>query len=84
MSLTASVAYQVILKPGIGQFREFEYPRVCTRIIFLGTFSCTLIDVRKARERELTLDEKWTISGSEPYAPAIMKAITGGGKGRHL
>ena len=24
----ASVAYQVILEPGIGQFREFESPRV--------------------------------------------------------
>ena len=26
------VAYQVILEPGIGQFREFEPPRVHTRI----------------------------------------------------
>ena len=28
----APVAYQVILKPGIGQFREFASPRVYTRI----------------------------------------------------
>ena len=28
----ALVAYQVILEPGIGQFREFECPRVHTRI----------------------------------------------------
>ena len=28
----APVAYQVILEPGIGQFREFEFPRVHTRI----------------------------------------------------
>ena len=28
----APVAYQVILEPGIGQFREFESPRVHTRI----------------------------------------------------
>ena len=27
----APVAYQVILEPGIGQFREFESPRVHTR-----------------------------------------------------
>ena len=29
----APVAYQVILEPGIGRFREFESPRVHTRII---------------------------------------------------
>ena len=28
----APVAYQVALVPGIGQFREFEFPRVHTRI----------------------------------------------------
>ena len=28
----APVAYQVILEPGIGQFHEFEPPRVRTRI----------------------------------------------------
>ena len=28
----APVAYQVILEPGIGQFREFESARVYTRI----------------------------------------------------
>ena len=63
------MAYQVILEPGIGQFREFEPRRVRTRI-FVGTFSCAQIDWRKARERELaTLDEKSTSSGiAEPYA----------------
>ena len=30
--IVAPVAYQVILEPGIGQFREFESPRVHTRI----------------------------------------------------
>ena len=61
----APVAYQVILEPGIGQFREFVSPRLRTRIYFRGTFSCALIDLRKARERELlaALDEKSTISG---------------------
>ena len=35
-----------------------------TRIILRGAFSCALIDLRKAREREFaTLDEKWTING---------------------
>ena len=58
------MAYQVILEPGIGQFREFESPRVRTGITFRGTFFCALIDLRKARELELeTLDEKSTISG---------------------
>ena len=53
------MAYQVILEPGTGQFREFESPRVHTRIKFVGTFACAQIDLRKTRERELaTLDEK--------------------------
>ena len=34
----APVAYQVILEPGIGQFREFESRRVHTRINSLGLF----------------------------------------------
>ena len=51
----APVAYQVILEPGIGQFRELESPRIKS----WGLLSCAQIDLRKARERELaTLDEK--------------------------
>ena len=63
------MAYQVILEPGIGQFREFESPRVHTHK-FVGTFSCAQNDLRKARERELaTLNEKSTSNGiAEPYA----------------
>ena len=40
------------------------------QIVFLGTFTCAQIDLRKARERELaTLDEKSTSSGiAEPCA----------------
>ena len=34
----APVAYQVILEPGIGQFREIESPRVHTRINSWGLF----------------------------------------------
>ena len=65
----APVAYQVILEPGIDQFREFESPRVHT-CINSRTFSCAQIDLRKARERELaTLHENSTSSGiAEPYA----------------
>ena len=33
MYKVAPVTYQVILETSIGQFREFESPRVCTRII---------------------------------------------------
>ena len=64
------VAYQVILEPVIGQFREFEPRRVHTRINSLVLFCCAQVDLRKARERELaTLDEKSTSSGiTEPYA----------------
>ena len=59
----APVAYRVILEPDIGQFREFEPPRVHTRINSWGLFLWR-IDLRKARERDLaTLDEKSTSSG---------------------
>ena len=34
----APVAYQAILEPGVGQFREFEPRRVHTRIKSLGLF----------------------------------------------
>ena len=37
----APVAYQVILEPATGQFREFEPRRVHTRINSLGLFLCT-------------------------------------------
>ena len=77
------MAYKVILEPGIGQFRELESPRVRTHINICGTYSSALIDLRKARERELaTLDENRQSVGAEPYAPTIMKAKPGrGGKG---
>ena len=54
-----------------------------TRINFRGTFSCAQIDLRKARERELTtLAEKSTGSGiAEPNAQKKMKAIPGEGEG---
>ena len=32
----APVAYQVVLEPGIRQFREFESPRVNTRVNLWG------------------------------------------------
>ena len=48
----APVAYQVILEPGIGQFREFEPRRVHTRINSLGLFLVHKF-TWKAREREL-------------------------------
>ena len=44
----APVAYQVILEPGIGQFREFEPRRVHTRIDSLRLISCAQIDLRNA------------------------------------
>ena len=38
LKLVAPVEYQVILEPGIGQFREFEPRRVHTCINSLGLF----------------------------------------------
>ena len=50
----APMAYQVILEPGVGQFREFESPREHTRINSWELFSRAQPDLRKTRERELT------------------------------
>ena len=52
MSPVAPVAYQVILEPGVAQFREFEPRRVHTRINSLGLF---LVD-------KLTLGEHESVS----------------------
>ena len=65
-----------------GQFPEFESSRMRTRIHFRGTFSCAIIDMRKARERELAtpgekIDDQWVLNPI--YAQNQMKAITGGG-----
>ena len=61
---------QVILEPGIGQFRESEFPRAHTRMNSWGLFLVHKFDSWKARERELaTLDKKSTSSGiAGPYA----------------
>ena len=63
------MVYQVILEPGIGQFREFEPRRVHTRVNSLGLFLVHKLTCG-TRERELAkLDEKSTSSGiAEPYA----------------
>ena len=64
----APVAYQVSLEPGIGQFREFEPHRVCTRIISWGLILVHKLTCGK-RENELeTFDEKSSSRGiAEPY-----------------
>ena len=86
MTPVAPVAYQVVLGPAIGQFREAESPRVHTRINSCFFLLCAQIDLRKARERELaTPDEKSTSSGiAEPFARLKLKARTRGEKGRQL
>ena len=79
------MAYQVILEPGPGQFRELESPRVRTRINFREIFSRAPIDMRKARERDLaTLHENRPSVGAASYALKIEGNNWVGGKGRHL
>ena len=63
------MAYQVILEPGRGQIREFEFPRVRPLMNFCAAFPCALTDLRKARERELaTLHENRQSVVAELYA----------------
>ena len=57
----APVAYKVILEPGIGQFVSSS-PAECILVyIYVGTFACAQIDLRKARERELATNTRWKI-----------------------
>ena len=68
----APVAYQVIYEPGTGQFREFESPRVHTRINSWGLFLAHKLTCGKRESviKLATLDEKSTSSGiAEPCAP---------------
>ena len=63
------MAYQVILEPGRGQIREFEFPRVRPLMNFCAAFPCAPTDLRKARERELaTLHENRQSVVAELYA----------------
>ena len=81
------MAHQVILELGIVQFREFESPRVHTRIkIRRDFFLCTNRLAESARARvSNTLDEKPTSSGiAETCARKKSMARTGGKKGRPL
>ena len=67
----APVAYQVILEPGIGQFREFEPSRKHTRINSLGLYLVYKLTCgkRESVSEQHSLDEKSTSSGiAEPYA----------------
>ena len=84
------MAYQGILELGVGQIREFEFPRVCTPENFRGTFSfALLVDMRKG-ENSMPWQQQHSIKNrrsvaAEPYASTVMNAITGmGGDGRHL
>ena len=67
----ALVAYQVILEPGISQFREFEPPRVHTRMNSWGLFSCDKLTCgkRESVSKKQHSTKKSTSSGiAEPYA----------------
>ena len=67
----APVAYQVILGPGIGQFREFEPRRVHSRINSSGLFLVHNLTCgkRESVSELATLDEQSTSGGiAEPYA----------------
>ena len=44
----APMTYQLILEPGIGQFREFESPPSAYSYKFVGTFSCAQIDLAES------------------------------------
>ena len=83
ITYSRSPRWQVILEPGIGQFREFESPRVHTRMNSWGLFSCAQNDLRKARERELaTLDEKSTSTGiAEPLCAKRIEVKNWGEEG---
>ena len=59
----APVVYQVILEPGIGQFREFESQRVHTRINSWGLFLVHKLTCGKreslSQQPSMKPDEQW-------------------------
>ena len=74
---------RIRLYPRAWYFRSASWVRIPPSAYSYTFSSCALIDLRKARERELaTLDEKTTSSGCSTLCAKKMKAITGGGKER--
>ena len=59
----APVAYQVILEPGIRQFREFEPRRMHIRINSLGLFLVDKLTYGKresvSQQHSMKIDEQW-------------------------
>ena len=79
----APVAYQVILEPGIRQFREFEPRRVHTRKNSLGLF---LVDKLTRGKRESvseqhSMNNRRTVGLLNPMRDKKLKARTGEEKG---
>ena len=81
----APLAYQVILEPGIDQFREFEPRRVHSRIHSLGLFlvhnwlaECARAWVSNTRWK---IDEQWDCW---TLCTIKIEGKTGGETGRHL
>ena len=78
------MAYQIIFEPGIGQFREFESPRVHSRInawglVLVQKFSC---GKREGVSCQHSMTDRREMGLSRPYVRYNLKARTGGKKGR--
>ena len=82
----APVAYQVIFEPGIGQFREFESPRVHTRINSWGLFLVHKLTCgkRDSVSQQHSMKNRREVGLLNPMRDKKLKARTGGEKRRHL
>ena len=80
------MAYQVILEPGIGQFREFEPRRVHTRINSMGLFLEDKLTCgkRESVSQQHSMKNRRAVGLLNNMRDKKLKARTGGEKGRHL
>ena len=79
----APVAYQVVLEPGIGQFREFESPRAHTRITSWGLFLVhkLICGKRESVSGQHSMKNRRAVGLLNPMRDLKLKARTGGEEG---
>ena len=82
----APVLYQVILEPGIGQFREFESPLARIRINSWGLFLVHKLTCgkRESVSWQHSMKNRRAVGLLNPMRDKDLKARTGGEKGRYL
>ena len=77
------MAYQVIVEPGIGQFRKFEFPRVHTHINSLGPFFVHKLTCGKREsvsEQQHSMKNRRAMGLLNPMRDEKIEGKNGGGR----